>query len=228
MGSLTAKPEAPCFVKAVAEAITRCAPNQQCFFSSVFKDVIAQFLRLIAAEARKKMIEPEAVMFRHLSSFNWKGTCEGQCEACKAGPEPDFQNSVLPVVDAVCQLMRDYMVHAVGSAFTGLANKPANQGHIRKDQHVDDAPTSCNQTLDDKSQSGGSKAMFRTIRNNFSCSLLRISNNFSCSLLYWGLRIVGLLSGGLLRVCDLWVRMLAITKLASCQTPWCQHVPRVL
>ena len=141
------------------------------------------------------MIEPEAVMFRHLSSFNWKGTCEGQCEACKAGPEPDFQNSVLPVVDAVCELMRDYMVHAVGSAFTGLANKPANQGHIRKDQHVDDAPTSCSQTLDEKSLSGGSKAMFRTIRNNFSCSLLTISNNFSCSLLYWGLRIVGLLSG---------------------------------
>ena len=69
----------------------------------------------VGAEVSKQFINPEAVTLRHLSSFNWKGACEGKCEACKAGPEPDFQNSILEVVDAVRELMRDYMAHATGS-----------------------------------------------------------------------------------------------------------------
>ena len=69
---------------------------------------------VIATEALKMTIELQAVTTRHLSSFNWKGTSEGQCEACKAGPEPDFQNSILAVVDAVRELVRDYTVHAIG------------------------------------------------------------------------------------------------------------------
>ena len=107
----------PAFVKAVAEAVAQTLRSKSAvlLFECVqgrHRSVAAAF---VATEALKMIIEPQAVTTRHLSSFNWKGTCEGQCDACKAGPEPDFQNSVIEVVGAVRELMREYTALSVGS-----------------------------------------------------------------------------------------------------------------
>ena len=107
----------PAFVKAVAEAVAQTLRSKSAVLmlecvQGRHRSVAAA---TVGAEVLKQFINPEAVTLRHLSSFNWKGTCEGKCEACKAGPEPDFQNSILEVVDAVRELMRDYMAHATGS-----------------------------------------------------------------------------------------------------------------
>ena len=108
----------PAFVKAVAEAVAQTLRSKSAvlMFECVQGRHRSVAAATVAAATLKEFVEPGAVTIRHLSSFNWKGTCEGKCEACKAGPEPDFQNSILEVVDAVRELMRDYMAHATGSA----------------------------------------------------------------------------------------------------------------
>ena len=107
----------PAFVKAVAEAVAQTLRSKSAvlMFECVQGRHRSVAAATVAAEVLKEFIDPGAITLRHLSSFNWKGTCEGKCEACKAGPEPDFQNSILEVVDAVRELMRDYMAHATGS-----------------------------------------------------------------------------------------------------------------
>ena len=107
----------PAFVKAVVEAVAQTLRSKSAvlMFECVQGRHRSVAAATVAAETLKEFVEPGAVTMRHLSSFNWKGTCEGKCEACKAGPEPDFQNSILEVVDAVRELVRDYMAHAAGS-----------------------------------------------------------------------------------------------------------------
>ena len=103
----------PAFVKAVAEAVAQTLRSKSAvlIFECVQGRHCSVSAAMTATEALKMLIGTEAVRTRHLSSFNWEGTCAGECAACKAGPEPDFQNSVLAVVDAVRELMRDYTVH---------------------------------------------------------------------------------------------------------------------
>ena len=105
----------PPFVAAVAEAVAQTLRSKSAvlLFECSEGSHHSVSAAVIAAEVLKVFISPEDVQLRHLSSNNWKGTCEGQCSDCQAGPGPIFQNSILDVVDAVRELMRDYTASAV-------------------------------------------------------------------------------------------------------------------